>query len=343
MKRVLYLSWDKVPSSGGARVTERNLRFLASACGDEGLRRFNPGWRAFYPWPRHWKRALVRAASLGRPARALRRELAAFAPSFLALDHSGMALPDAVFRRFPTLVFCHNVEADYARAAGERAWEIEQTARVERETIRRATRVVALSRRDAARFGELYGRGADYVLPPTFPDAGAETPFDPDGPMLFVGSDFFGNTQGLFAFIERCLGRIGRPLVVAGRGMERYRGRYPALEAKGRLDFVGSVDNLSALYRAASCVVLPIAGGGGVKTKTIEALMWGKRVYGTDEAFAGCDGVDAVATRCRDDDAFVRELARPRPSPGARDYFLRRFSDEAQRARFLSWLGEALP
>ena len=37
----------------------------------------------------------------------------------------------------------------------------------------------------------------------------------------------------------------------------------------------------------ASAVVCPIFSGSGMKTKTIEALRYGKIVFGTNEAFAG--------------------------------------------------------
>ena len=79
-------------------------------------------------------------------------------------------------------------------------------------------------------------------------------------------------------------------LVVVGsvsKSLESYiaSGKYP------RLKVMGMVDDLSPFYQNASCVVSPIFLGSGLKTKTIEALMFGKTFLGTDEAFQGvsCD------------------------------------------------------
>ena len=50
---------------------------------------------------------------------------------------------------------------------------------------------------------------------------------------------------------------------------------------------IGQVDDLAQWYRGACCVVAPVFDGSGMKTKIAEALMFGKRIIGTTEAFSG--------------------------------------------------------
>ena len=58
-----------------------------------------------------------------------------------------------------------------------------------------------------------------------------------------------------------------------------------------KLNIIGTVDDLSQVYNEADVVVLPIISGAGMKVKTAEALMYGKRVLGTKEALVGYDEI----------------------------------------------------
>ncbi len=50
---------------------------------------------------------------------------------------------------------------------------------------------------------------------------------------------------------------------------------------------VGRVDNLGLFYRNVDCIINPMAGGTGLKIKTIEAMAYGRPVIGTKSAFEG--------------------------------------------------------
>ena len=65
---------------------------------------------------------------------------------------------------------------------------------------------------------------------------------------------------------------------------------------RNNVTVVGSVENLDEWYNKADLVVGPIFKGEGMKTKTCEALMYGKRYLGTDEALEGYEGttIDAI-------------------------------------------------
>ena len=50
---------------------------------------------------------------------------------------------------------------------------------------------------------------------------------------------------------------------------------------------VGTVKDLSKYYLSADAIVAPIFKGAGMKVKVAEAYMYGKYIFGTNEAFEG--------------------------------------------------------
>jgi hypothetical protein len=52
---------------------------------------------------------------------------------------------------------------------------------------------------------------------------------------------------------------------------------------------VGHVDNLGIFYRNVDCIINPMAGGTGLKIKTIEAMAYGRPILGTKSAFEGIE------------------------------------------------------
>lgn len=109
---------------------------------------------------------------------------------------------------------------------------------------------------------------------------------------LFVGSDFPPNIEAL-EFLNDFLGEtIGvLPIVVVGRGLEKYRKKFMNLR------IVGGVDSLSEYYEQANYVLAPIYSGGGMKVKIAEALMYGKTVLSSVFAAIGYEAVDASAVK----------------------------------------------
>jgi hypothetical protein len=64
------------------------------------------------------------------------------------------------------------------------------------------------------------------------------------------------------------------------------------LDLKSHPIRVGRVESLGIFYRSVDCVINPMAGGTGLKIKTIEALAYGRPIIGTKSAF------DGIATGC---------------------------------------------
>lgn len=98
--------------------------------------------------------------------------------------------------------------------------------------------------------------------------------------LLFVGSYFYANVNGLSWFIERILPQVNAKLIVVGANMDKL-----SFKNNEKLEIHGFVDDLGEYYRNCDVVIAPIFEGSGMKTKTTEALMWGKYIIGTNESF----------------------------------------------------------
>ena len=219
-------------------------------------------------------------------------------------------------RKRRVISFFHNVEYDYYCQQNKKAKGIIKKLKCcfhrhaifayEKRLIRYSDTVITLNQRDSDRLKKLYGRESDLLLPSSMEDAFRESEFsvtDKEPYLLFIGSDFFGNTEGLFWFCEKCMSKINASLIVAGKNMDKYEGRFPS----DRIRFYGYVDDLSELYRNAAAIVMPIVSGSGMKTKTCEAMMYGKVIFGTQESFEGYQ-LSEDCILCEDEVAFINNI-----------------------------------
>jgi glycosyltransferase involved in cell wall biosynthesis len=102
---------------------------------------------------------------------------------------------------------------------------------------------------------------------------------------------------------------------------------------------IGPVDNLFEWYRLARFVIAPIFDGSGMKTKVAEAMMYGKKVVGTPEAFSGYEVGQDAGWVCRTPDDFVaaineacKEIHSPF-DPQLRNIYLQKYSFEAAKKK----------
>ena len=267
----------------------------------------------------------------------------------LWLDGTNLGrLAAAVKRASPAvrvISFAHNIEARFflgglrhhpsSRALGVLA----ANAVAERLAVRKSDRLVALSARDSELFGRLYRRPATDLLPMAIDDSGPPPKIvsEPGDGLLFVGGAFYANLAGMRWFAAKVAPRLTVRTTIVGRGFEAYR---TELEACGKIVVVGGVADLSPYYAAARAVIAPIFDGSGMKTKVAEALMHGKPVIGTREAFSGYEAVAAQAGWCADSpDDWIRAVgemaADPRPAfnPALRELYERHFSPATLSAR----------
>jgi len=217
--------------------------------------------------------------------------------------------------------------------------------RAEKRAVKNSQKLIVLNKRDAGHLYKIYGHSADFILPLFFYDLYDEAralEFDVNSEhksLLFIGGNFFGNTRGLFWFIENCLDFINAQLLVVGSGMDVYKNKYPVKNVV----FKGYVESLDVYYYQADAVVLPILSGSGMKTKTCEALMYGKTIFGTREAFEGYDAIDfeSAGWLCVTKEDFIDKIniyLKSKPSKinkYSRQIYLGNYSDKAVRDIFL--------
>jgi glycosyltransferase involved in cell wall biosynthesis len=254
------------------------------------------------------------------------------------------------------ITFFHNVEARFFWGSVRKRRSLKSLAVLaanyvaERKAVRYSDVLVMLSARDSTGLKRLYGRSADAIAPMVLEDKIGDGHLSLPMPapacpkyLLFVGGGFYANIAGIRWFVHHVAPRIGLHVNVVGRGMDELA---PEFAASGRATLVGAVDDLAPWYAGAALVIAPIFDGSGMKTKVAEALMHGKHIVGTPEAFSGYAADIVAANRCcADADGFVTGIAdafaTPPPpfDPAMRALYVRDHSPAAARARLTNILG----
>ncbi len=248
------------------------------------------------------------------------------------------------------VTFFHNVEKVYWRSKlggriGARVME-RCASRNDRWACRWSDSIIALNRRDSALLESLYGRAASAIIPITLPDNGRREPVQgitsPRPRLAFIGSCFTPNVQGIRWFIENVYPKVDASLKIVGKGMEKI-----ALESwmPADVEVVGNAPSLQLHFDWADIVILPIFKGSGMKVKTCEALMQGKNIIGSSEAFEGYEiEPDRAGGLCNTADEFIGRIKdfasapRPRFNAYCREVYLERYSDASSRAAFAALL-----
>ena len=219
----------------------------------------------------------------------------------------------------------------------------------ERLAVRNSDRLICLNRRDSDLILRLYGRGATDVSAIALRDRRILS-VDPSRTVtvgqyvLFVGGGFYANTAGIAWYARHVAPHVPVRTLVVGMGLESMK---TEIERFGNIEVVGAVDDLAPWYVGASFVVAPIFDGSGMKTKVAEALMFGKRVVGTAEAFTGYEeALDRVGVSCRSPGEFIEAIkeefrhANHAMRPELRMIYERNYSLSAARTRWARILGE---
>jgi glycosyltransferase involved in cell wall biosynthesis len=252
------------------------------------------------------------------------------------------------FSSVEVTTFFHNVEAKFFLGSLKQVKTLRALAVLlvnylaERKSVLYSDKLICLSERDSSLLQRLYGRKATHISSISLEDklpneeAGTSSPAR-EKFALFVGGVFYANKVGITWFVKHVVPNIRIKLCVVGKGFE---GLKDTLELAGKVEVIGSVNTLANWYRDAHFVIAPIFDGSGMKTKVAEALMYGKKVIGTPEAFSGYeDVVKTAGWQCVNVGEFVAaiESAQSLPlksfDPALRALYEQKYSLAAARKR----------
>jgi hypothetical protein len=248
------------------------------------------------------------------------------------------------------ITFFHNIERQYAeqylKVSGIKAIPYFIRAFVfERMAAKYSDYCVVLNDRESNLLNKFYGKYADAVMPLSLEDRfqPKDSVTDKDDVLidyLFVGTAFYPNIEGVQWFIDNVMPKVSGTFIVVGKDMKESL----FSNMNDRVHVYGFVDDLSDFYRRAKTVVSPIFHGGGMKTKTAEALMYGKRVLGTKEALEGYVLDSDSIVECNTAEEFIYSLSSMDNSDKtfyeeSRNNFLQYCSYESSKRVLIKMLG----
>ncbi|MDR2580148.1 MAG: glycosyltransferase family 4 protein [Fibromonadaceae bacterium] len=226
------------------------------------------------------------------------------------------------------IVFFHNSEYEYIKQEHSHNLIRQHIVKKNEEwACKYSDKIVVLNKRDKSVIQKLYGRVADAVIPISFSNKQIEfnkneISYPPTA--LFLGSNFFANIHGIKWFIEKVLPFVKIKLKIVGKNMDKAN-----LPKNDKLEIIGYIESLDDCMQNADFIVLPIFKGSGMKVKTCEALMHGKNIIGTQEAFQGYDvDFEKVGACCETAEEFIKAI-NEFPSRFNRKY------NEYSRSKFL--------
>lgn len=210
----------------------------------------------------------------------------------------------------PLVMFFHNCESDYNRVRFGNKNTLQSRIyqrlidKGERVSVRNADYKMVFTERDKKRIETLYQTTVDAVIPIGLLDQYQESNKKGEYCLLF-GPLGTANEEAFSWFVKNVSPYLHCKTMVAGKGFERYKGIWDSEKVLVK----GFVNEVSEPYEGAACVAIPLFSGGGMKIKTAEALMFGKTIFGTEEAFVGYDfDVEKVGGLCQTAETFIEAI-----------------------------------
>jgi len=209
------------------------------------------------------------------------------------------------------IMFFHNCEHDYIRVRFGNKFSLKKwiyqilNDKSEKISTTKSDYRITFSSRDASRIKNIYGVNVQTQLPLAIVDKyQIKEPVDYKKSCLLFGPAGTANVEAFEWFIKNVSSKLNCITIVAGKGFEEYK----AWE-NDKVCVIGYIDEISDLYNMVSCVAIPLLTGGGMKVKTVEAMMFGKTIFGTDEAFSGYDiNYEKIGGLCNDADSFINKI-----------------------------------
>jgi glycosyltransferase involved in cell wall biosynthesis len=203
-------------------------------------------------------------------------------------------LPHA--KRHPAIYSAHNLESSFRHRLTDTGMSLRSLQRFERLLLERYAESWMVSPADMQGAATL-APTAHLRLVPNVVDVAAIAPVSPRSgqrSLLFVADlTYEPNREGLGFLLDSALPALWERapeirLTVAGKGSDAIDATDPRVEG------MGFVPDLGALYDAAGCAVVPLLEGGGSPLKFVEALAFGVPVVATPLAAAGLEAQAGV-------------------------------------------------
>jgi glycosyltransferase involved in cell wall biosynthesis len=215
------------------------------------------------------------------------------------------------------ITFCHNVEFAFFWGAFKKAKSIKSfliafaNYLAEKKAVKYSDKIICLNNRDSLKIKKVYGRYATHISAIAINDIFNKKKSTPsislyEAYALFVGGNFYANRDGIIWFVNNVVKFINIKIVIVGSGMEVLAEKL----SSDKVIVVGKVENLEYWYSNAHFVIAPIFDGSGMKTKVAEALMFGKKIIGTPEAFTGYEEfIHLIGWSCKTIEDFVSAIS----------------------------------
>jgi glycosyltransferase involved in cell wall biosynthesis len=237
-------------------------------------------------------------------ARGISRELASETERLAADPNRGRMIADGpiaaaalrhLARRQPVIYNAHNLESGFRHELDPGAVAGIGRPRAlrsfERGLLKHSSESWMVSEADIAAARELCPSARLRYAPNVVDVAGIEpvTPAVAEQRALFVANFAYEpNRNGLRFLLDEVFPRVwaelpNAKLALVGAGLDQPPSKDP------RVETLGFVDDLGAVYARASCGVVPLLQGGGSPLKFVEALAYGLPVIATPRAAAGLE------------------------------------------------------
>jgi hypothetical protein len=311
--KILFISPDSFDEkfAGGNVVSFRNFNIVCNYFGKENV-------ELFYLYKHYTKNKIIKKMNLlFYRWYGLDRENESIIldkilnKDFVWIEYSLYGrIAKLIKKKYPNMKiisFWHNVEKDYAKQKQPYNF-IYQKIIQKNEFLMcfYSDFLISLNSRDSLYIENFYGKKS-FIMPVSFPNRYIDfnrNIVSVQPTVLFLGSNFYANIHGIKWFVNQVLPFVDIRLKIIGRDMDKAN-----LPKNEKILVIGYVENLEECMQNADFMIFPIFKGSGMKVKTCEALMHGKNIIGTGEAFMGYDvDFEKVGARCETAEEFIKAI-----------------------------------